>query len=77
MEIGLAGVVNEITTAFISVDDWPPGPSVTRFTPYCVSPHASPSFCFARSPTRVRFVTHRTIGDAEIAQTVAAVAASL
>ena len=32
---------------------------------------------YKRSTTRVRFVTHRTIGDAEIAQTVAAAAASL
>jgi threonine aldolase len=32
---------------------------------------------FRRSATRFRFVTHRTIGDAEIAHAVAAVAASL
>jgi len=32
---------------------------------------------YKRSSSRVRFVTHRTIGDAEIARAVAAVAASL
>ncbi len=32
---------------------------------------------FRRSATRFRFVTHRTIGDAEIDRAIAAVAASL
>src|SRR5258706_2840626 len=32
--------------------DWPPGPSVTRLTPNLVSPQASPSRFFIRSPMR-------------------------
>src|SRR5260221_11771116 len=32
--------------------DWPPDPSVTRLTPNLVSPQASPSRFFIRSPMR-------------------------